>query len=363
MKKLIIISTIILLPVSAGAITPGQFGLSEGDLISADGDPDIYIVNEYGYKRLFLNPEIFNFYGHLGGFSNVREITPFERDSFITTTYFKNCESGNSAVYAVEATGEDIATLHWLDVSGEDAVAADPNFFKKVFCINNNEFKWYTLGVKYTSMDQVLEYKREGAASLQMPFTIGESYDASNKSLGELSYAGSYVIIPFGGHHFDYWVPGTVSSIHLELVPGTILRAPISGIINIALNDPPEDGPDGQDYELHIGPTGDTKDYWVEFDHVVEPQVQTGDYVEVGDPLARAAPASIRHGGPQGENPVEEVEWAVKIPGNAYEGGAAVCVLRYLSEEAKSDFSRAIDVMMQQGFEVTGDMPCFVEEK
>ncbi|MDX1607760.1 MAG: hypothetical protein R3251_00920 [Candidatus Spechtbacterales bacterium] len=361
MKKLVIILIFILLPASASALTPDQFNLTEGDVISASGDPDIYIVNEHGYKRLFLNPEIFNFYGHLGGFENVREIRPFERDSFQTTTYFQNCESGIPAIYAVEVTGEDIATLHWLDVSGEEALAADPNFFKKVFCINNNEFKWYSLGIKYTSMDQVPNYTREGAASLQIPFEIGDMYDASNKSLGELSYAGSYVIIPFGGHHFDYWTPGTVSSWHIELVPGTILRAPVAGVVKVGLNDPPEEGPEGQDYEMHIGPTGDVTDYWVEFDHVVDLRVQTGDYVEVGDPLARAAPASIRHGGSQGENPVEEVEWAVKIPGNAYEGGAAVCPLRYLSEADKQKIYKALDVMAEQGFN-SGDDPCFVEE-
>src|SRR4030042_4196617 len=47
-------------------------GLHEGDLISAAGsdDPDIYIINEQSFKRLFLNPVIFGFYGHLGGVPN-----------------------------------------------------------------------------------------------------------------------------------------------------------------------------------------------------------------------------------------------------------------------------------------------------
>ena len=52
----------------ASAVTPADYGLREGDVVSAAGsdDPDVYIVNELGYKRLFLNPAIFNFYGHLG---------------------------------------------------------------------------------------------------------------------------------------------------------------------------------------------------------------------------------------------------------------------------------------------------------
>src|SRR3989344_498840 len=58
-----------LAPSVVNAAVPGDYGLKEGNTISASGsdDPDVYIVNEQGYKRLFLNPVIFSFYGHLGG--------------------------------------------------------------------------------------------------------------------------------------------------------------------------------------------------------------------------------------------------------------------------------------------------------
>ena len=47
------------------AVAPSDYGLKEGDVVSAAGsdDPDVYIVNDWGYKRLFLNPVIFGFYG------------------------------------------------------------------------------------------------------------------------------------------------------------------------------------------------------------------------------------------------------------------------------------------------------------
>ena len=95
MKKIIFLSIFALVVVSlfffsAGrinAVDPSDYGLKEGDLISAifSDDPDVYIINEHGYKRLFLNPEIFNFYGHLGGFFNVKLVTQEVRDSFITS--------------------------------------------------------------------------------------------------------------------------------------------------------------------------------------------------------------------------------------------------------------------------------------
>ena len=52
---------------STGMAKPEDYGLTEGDLIRAQGDFDIFIINQYGYKRLFLNPTIFNMYGHLNG--------------------------------------------------------------------------------------------------------------------------------------------------------------------------------------------------------------------------------------------------------------------------------------------------------
>ena len=137
-------------------------GLNDGDTIFAPGsnDPDVYIVNEWGFKRLFLNPVIFGFYGHLGGFSAVKPIASLVRDLFPTSGLFRNCETNDQKVYAVQVTGEDTGILHHVNLSGSDAVAQDPNFFKKVFCINTNEFNWYTQGADYTSPSEVPVYSR-----------------------------------------------------------------------------------------------------------------------------------------------------------------------------------------------------------
>ena len=152
---------------SASAAMPSDYGLREGDTISAAGsdDPDIYIVNEQGYKRLFLNPAIFNFYGHLGGFASVKNVSATARDAFPTSGLFRNCETGDQKVYGVETTGEDTGVLHWVNTTGAQAVADDANFFKKVFCINNNEFNWYAKGSNYTSVNQVPNYSRTPGTS------------------------------------------------------------------------------------------------------------------------------------------------------------------------------------------------------
>src|SRR3989344_2632779 len=54
-------------PASRGFVNLESVSLNDGDVVSAAGsdDPDVYIVNPHGYKRLFLNPVIFGFYGLL----------------------------------------------------------------------------------------------------------------------------------------------------------------------------------------------------------------------------------------------------------------------------------------------------------
>ena len=150
-------------PASRGFVNLANVSLKDGDVIGAAGssDPDIFIVNPHGYKRLFLNPAIFAFYGHLGGFSKVKNTTSVTRDIFVTSGLFRNCETNDKKVYGVETTGEDSGQLHWVNTTGEQAVADDSDFFKKVFCINTKEFSWYPQGTAYTSVNQIPDYSRK----------------------------------------------------------------------------------------------------------------------------------------------------------------------------------------------------------
>lgn len=153
---------------------PEQYNLKDGDVVSAGGsdDPDVYIVNAYGYKRLFLNPVIFSFYGHLGGFSKIKNIASTTRNVFPTSGLFRNCETNDPKVYGVEVTGEDVGMLHWVNTTGAQAVIDDPEFFKKVFCINNNEFAWYKQGTAYTSVNMIPLYSRTSTSSSSPSSTI-----------------------------------------------------------------------------------------------------------------------------------------------------------------------------------------------
>ena len=94
------------------------------------------------------------------------------RDLFVTSGLFRNCETNDKKVYGVETTGEDTGKLHWVNTTGEQAVADDADFFKKVFCINTKEFNWYPQGTAYTSVNQIPDYSRKTMSSTPTPSSV-----------------------------------------------------------------------------------------------------------------------------------------------------------------------------------------------
>ena len=133
----------------AGPAKPEDYGLQEGDLIRADDDFDIFIISQHGYKRLFLNPTIFEMYGHLGSWDDVITVNPSTRDAFKTSSHYRYV--GEDKVYHLNMTGGDTAQLQWLNMNGE-AFMNQGGTAEGVFVINQAEFGWYAQGEEKTSL-------------------------------------------------------------------------------------------------------------------------------------------------------------------------------------------------------------------
>ena len=74
--------------------------LVDGDLITTSNNPDIYIVkigNGFKYKRLILNPSIFESYGHLE-WSNVKTVSQETLNSFISSQLVREVNPDGSIV-------------------------------------------------------------------------------------------------------------------------------------------------------------------------------------------------------------------------------------------------------------------------
>jgi hypothetical protein len=93
-------------------------GLVDGDLMRVSGDPDVWIVKRVGtkmFKRLILNPEIFNSYGHLK-WENVKEVSKAQADQFVTSDLIR--QDGTEKVFRVSsAPGADTGQKRWLNMT------------------------------------------------------------------------------------------------------------------------------------------------------------------------------------------------------------------------------------------------------
>lgn len=177
-------------------------------------------------------------------------------------------------------------------------------------------------------------------SSMILPFTIDQ-----------ISYAGSFVMKPFGGSGGP--------DLYFELAPGTQLRASAGGRVRARKNPigrTPEGQPfDPQDWELHIMFEGG---YFLVYDHVIGLLVADGDLVQAGQLIARADPASIRHGGSQGQKPVDEFEWGLR---RSAAEAVGVCPVNYLMSEEQIKLSSILDNMRSRGFSAPANI-CLSQE-
>ena len=101
MKKLLLVIVGILFAFNANATT-----IPEGAVVKTANNPDVYIVkykNGKQFKRLVLNPQVFESYGHLR-WENILTITQTEMNFFTESTLVRSY--GENNVYKLVANGD-----------------------------------------------------------------------------------------------------------------------------------------------------------------------------------------------------------------------------------------------------------------
>lgn len=131
-------------------VAVAQTAIVDGDLIQATGDFDVYIVklvNGKKFKRLILNPDIFNQYGHLK-WENIKQVSQATLDEYTTSTLVRALDPANGVddpkVYKLFPAG-DVGVKRWMNMSAEEFVAQG-NDWDAVYTINAFERDSYTTG-------------------------------------------------------------------------------------------------------------------------------------------------------------------------------------------------------------------------
>lgn len=146
MKKLYFLGFIIVLIGligSIGLIKIHAATIIDGDLIRAENSVDVYIVkliNGKQFRRLILNPEIFNQYGHLK-WENIKTVTQLEADSFITSDLVRAVN--DEKTYKLYPNG-DTGEKKWIKTA--DDFLGFKYDWDAIYDINNFERDFYTTG-------------------------------------------------------------------------------------------------------------------------------------------------------------------------------------------------------------------------
>ena len=132
MKKILLIIVGVMFAFGANATT-----IPEGAVIKTTNNPDVYIIkykNGKQFKRLVLNPQVFESYGHLR-WEDILTVTQGEMNFFVTSNLVR--ADGQTDVYQLIANG-DIGSKHYLVSNNFD--------LDSVYVINSVDFDNYIMG-------------------------------------------------------------------------------------------------------------------------------------------------------------------------------------------------------------------------
>ena len=125
----------------------------EGDLIRAINDIDVWIVKYMGakkFKRLILNPDVFNMYGHLN-WGDIKDIDASVVNSFTESTLIR--AAGDTKVYKLYPAG-DTGKKRWIETA-EIFLAWDFDW-DAVYTINEFDRDSYVTDVPFESSPEGL---------------------------------------------------------------------------------------------------------------------------------------------------------------------------------------------------------------
>lgn len=158
----------------------------DGDLISSnatnpDETPtyaslDIYIAKVVGakkFKRLVLNPEVFNSYGHLN-WEDVREVNQSVVDAFTTSSLVRvdMAVDASGKVYAL-ASSDDAGSKSWIDLTASEFTGVSGTDADAIYTINSVDAGNYTAVTEISTTTQLETFYSTGELPGVTPVPAG----------------------------------------------------------------------------------------------------------------------------------------------------------------------------------------------
>lgn len=221
--------------MAEAALAPYNSTQSDGDLIKVAGSNDVYIVKIYGgkrFKRLILNPAIFNQYQHLR-WENVQLVTNEVFDSYVTSNLVRL--SGDTKVWKLYPN-EDAGTRRLITTSQQFISLGCDN--DAIYTINIFEYNSYLLSSGI--LEQCPATPVSSTVSNSTTSSTTTSNNTSNTSSGgsdlyyyDPSFYAEYYDLPSNSSFPPTQVPSGVLHFHRgerEINYNWGLNAPVLGL-------------------------------------------------------------------------------------------------------------------------------------
>jgi len=173
MKKLLSAVFLLSLIVNFTSVTPNVKAITaipEGAIIKTANNPDVYIVkykNGKQFKRLVLNPQVFESYGHLR-WEDILTVSQNEIDSFITSDLVRT--DGLLGTYRLTSNSNDIGSKTLIYGNYDQ---------DSIFMINKIDYKNYVTGEikgNYTTTNEFVEFYQKELKSKDDKFQLANKY-------------------------------------------------------------------------------------------------------------------------------------------------------------------------------------------
>lgn len=217
-----------LAPMSAMAVT-----INEGDTIRVANTFDVYIAKYVGskmFKRLILNPDVFNSYQHLS-WGAVKTVTQAQMDALTTSSLVRAL--GDTKVYQLTPNG-DVGTKQWLNMTAEAFTAAGYDW-DSIYVINNVDRDNYTTGADITGGTSASPSVTPVAGSVNVSLASDTPAAAAILTDGVAAELDGQALIPALKLNFTAPSSGAVTVTTLKLTRGGISSD--SDIDNVYLYD------------------------------------------------------------------------------------------------------------------------------
>jgi hypothetical protein len=168
---ILILFSLLFIPIKTWAVD-----IIDGDLIRVQNDADVYIVKALPsagsgqvaekYKRLILNPEIFNQYGHLK-WENIKTISQAELDEYTVSDLVRAV--GDEKVYGLYPNG-DIGEKRWIKTADDFLNLGFK--WNAIYTINSFERDFYIPGENLAAISPPEAPSPEPEVPSRNPITI-----------------------------------------------------------------------------------------------------------------------------------------------------------------------------------------------